>query len=76
MELLVYEMYTNNFKDYVIINEDYDFCFNKEKLKEYLEGKGYMVDFKSEQTFIVYFKYIVEFEKEYSFYLEKNHDIK
>jgi len=77
VEMLVYNMYTEHFREYVLINENGEILFDKEMIKKDVEKQGYTISFKEEfLSFIISFKKIFSFEKEYIFYLEKNNEIK
>lgn len=77
MELMVFELYSNNFKEYLLIDEKKEFYFDEELLKICFEEKGYNIKFKEgELEFVVSFKLIIKYEQEYSFYLEKNNEFK
>ena len=77
MELMVYEMYLDNFEEYLTFDENLDIIYDKSLIKKFFEDKGYNIKFKDENlNFVLSFEMIVCYEKEYSFYLEKNNEIK
>lgn len=75
MELVIFDMYSNNFEDYLVFNEKIEVSLDKQLMGDYLKGKGYNVEFKEgDFEFIVSFRMIIKFEQKYSFCLEKNNE--
>ena len=73
MELVVFDMYLNNFEEYLLFDEKNELDFDKELMKNYFKEKGYHIKFKEGKLeFIVSFKMIINCEQKYSFYLEKS----
>lgn len=72
LEKEVYDLYSNNFIDYIYLDENYKLKIDKTNLKYFFEKKGYKIVFYDDLNFKISFKYILYFEKEYCFYLEIN----
>ena len=74
MEFIVFEMYKDGFEEYLDVDEYSNLYFKKDEIKEYLEEKGYKVSFDVNLKFTVFFKYLFDFSKEFSFLLEENYE--
>ncbi len=70
---MVYKMYAEEFKDYLEIDNNYNLIINKEKVKDDFKKKGIEIIFDEEinYKFIVKFKYFINYQKKYYFYIEK-----
>ena len=76
MEFVVFEMYRYGFEEYLSVDEHLNLCLKKDEITEYLEEKGYKVSFYDDFEFEISFKYFINFSKDFSFYLEGNHESK
>lgn len=78
VEMKVYQMYIDNFKDYLIIDKAGNISFCEDKIGEEFLAKGYKIKFNDcsvNLKFKVSFKKIIKWEREYMFYLEKNNAV-
>lgn len=74
VDSIVYNLYINDFKD-CLKSDGYNLVVDKEKLKKYIENKGYqIVFFENDYKFKIKFNCLFNYEKEYYFYLEKNNE--
>lgn len=77
MECLVFELYVNDFEEYMLFNEEFLIEYDMVNLKKYFENKGY--NFKINEgkiNFKLSFFWCFYYEKEYRFYLEMNNENK
>ena len=75
LEVIVFKLYERNFEDYLCVDNYGNLTFNNEKIKSFIEEKGYKVTFDSDTLkFTVSFKFLFGFKKTYEFLLEKNYE--
>lgn len=75
LEFIVFDLYSNDFIDYLSFDDEIKMNYNVEKLGMYFEERGFKFkSIGSELSFSVSFRQLFKYEKEYVFYLEKNND--
>lgn len=75
IENVIHSLYINDFYEYLTFDIDCNLLIDEDKLEEYLSSYGYEVIVRKENGNLIInigFKYIIEFQKEYSFYVVKN----
>lgn len=65
----VYGLYTNNFENYLMSDENYNLLVDEKKMKNYFESKQIKIQFINNTSFKVKVK---NWEKVYNFYMVKN----
>lgn len=74
---IVYSLYEQNFEEFVVINNNLEIEYDKNKIKEKFSKDGYKVKFFSGiLSFEVSHKGIFNYKKKYSFSLGENNEIK
>lgn len=75
----MYELYSNGFKDYLTIRDNYMLSIDTEKMTSYLLSKGYsvIVEVVDGEILVKFqYKFFKEREKVYSFYMAVNNEYK
>jgi len=72
LENEVFILYSSNFEDYLIVNNDYELVINKEKLENYFVKKGYKIVFYDDLHFEIGFDYLIDYKREHYFYMVIN----
>lgn len=80
IEGAIYQMYVNNFNEYISFDEKGNLFFCEEKINEKFLEKGYKIKFASHGNsnlkFKVCSKGLIKWERTYLFYLVKNNETK
>ena len=79
IEREIYFLYSNNFMDFFVVDNDSKISINAECLEKYLLNQGYNSSVKFENgdlTIVVCIDGIMKRERIYSFYMEKNYEYK
>lgn len=75
LEVIIFELYERNFEEYLCVNNYGEVTLDNEKIKSFIEEKGYKVTFENDGLkFTVSFEFLFDFEKTYEFLLEKNYE--
>ena len=76
-ELIVLDLYKNNFEEYLVVNNNFEIEYDLESLRILFEEKGYIFKpCEGDLCFVLSFKSVCKWENKYKFYLEKNYDFK
>lgn len=75
IDSLVYELYENNFNEYLIVDKEGNLEYDTRKLKVYFESKGFEFEcIKNKLSFNIYFEIFDSYKREYNFLLEINNE--
>ena len=76
LEDLIFDLYKGGFEEYILINNNLEIDYNREKLQKHIENLGYFVEWKEGVlSFTIGFRKIYCFEKFFEFNLVKNNEL-
>ena len=76
IERNIYELYENDFREYLIFDDEGNLKYDIGKLKIYFENKGFVFDSNNNDlSFVISFHMLVKYQRQYDFYLVRNDEI-
>lgn len=74
-ELLVLQLYKNDFSEYIFLDDNYEIRYNLDELSRCFNDRGYGFEkISGDLSFVVSFDGVFSWQKQYEFYLEKNNE--